>query len=354
MSSEQNRGATYREAGVDIEAADRLVSRFAAHAKSTLRPGVLGGLGGFGALFSLKDAFREPMEDPVLVSGTDGVGTKLKVAFATGRHGSIGIDLVAMCVNDILTVGAQPLFFLDYFGTGALAPEVGEAVVAGIAEGCRQARCALVGGETAELPGMYTDGEYDLAGFVVGIVERAKMITGEKVQPGHAVVGVQSRGLHSNGYSLARDVLLNRGGLQLEDIADPKTNATWADVLLEPTAIYTRMVSELTQTVPPLAMAHITGGGLPGNLNRVLPEGLTAELNRGSWTIPMVFEKIQTLGKVEVSEMDRTFNMGIGMAIVTDNPELTLETIQKSGHTGCVIGQIRAHHPSDPGTVVYQ
>ncbi|MBX2813388.1 MAG: phosphoribosylformylglycinamidine cyclo-ligase [Myxococcales bacterium] len=342
MSSNHRREATYQEAGVDIAAADRLVSRFGALARTTKIPGVLGDIGGFGALFSLRDALDTPMTDPVLVSGTDGVGTKLKVAFAASRHDSIGIDLVAMCVNDILTTGAKPLFFLDYFGTSVMDSSVVEAVVSGISEGCRRAQCALIGGETAELPGMYAPGEYDLAGFAVGVVDRQSIIDGTGICPGHAVVGISSHGLHSNGYSLAREVLLNRAQCGLDQPMDEHSAETWADVLLHPTAIYTQVVSALVRSVRPLAMAHITGGGLPGNLSRVLPTGTSAELWSSAWTVPAIFHHIQRLGPVSRMEMYRTFNMGVGLVVVTDQPEKTVQVVEQMGETAQIIGTIRA------------
>ena len=269
---------TYRDAGVDIDAGESTVARISPLAAATKRPGVLGGLGGFGALFALNDAGR--WNDPVLVSATDGVGTKLKLAFHTGVHDTVGIDLVAMCVNDLVTCGAEPLFFLDYFGTGKLAPDTAEQVVAGIAEGCRQAGCALVGGETAELPGFYADGEYDLAGFAVGVVERDAIIDGSAVRPGDAVVGVASSGVHSNGLSLARRALAW------------EEDAALAAELLTPTRIYARAVTTLCEAAVVHALAHITGGGLPGNLPRVLPAGCGAEIDHDAWDRPEVFARI--------------------------------------------------------------
>lgn len=346
-------GLTYRDAGVDLDAADQMVDRISGLAASTRVPGVLAGVGGFGALFSLRDSLGvEGLADPVLVSGTDGVGTKLKIAFATGRHDTVGIDLVAMCVNDILTAGARPLFFLDYFGTGRLSPEVGEAVVRGIAEGCRLAGCALVGGETAELPGMYAEGEYDLAGFAVGVVDRSKIVDGRSVAPGQSVVGVLSEGIHSNGLSLARKVLLEHAGLALaEPLADDDPTPL-SDALLRPTAIYTAVVQALLDAERPHALAHITGGGLPGNLPRVLPRGVVAELDRSLWPVPRIFTRIQELGGVTQSEMDRTFNMGIGLAAVVDDPAAALSAIERAGGRAAVIGRIRAAEPGEPQVVL--
>ncbi len=319
---------TYRDAGVDIDAGDDAVRRYGPLAAATRRPGVIGGLGGFGALFSLREAGR--WEDPVLVSATDGVGTKLELAFHTGRHDTVGIDLVAMCVNDLVTTGAEPLFFLDYFATGRLAPEQAAAVVEGVAEGCRQARCALVGGETAELPGFYGDGTYDLAGFAVGVVERAKIIDGSRVRPGDVVIGVASSGLHSNGYSLARRVLPWQ-----EDEA-------LAGTLLTPTRIYVPAVLALLEVVEVRALAHITGGGLPGNLPRVLPEGCGAELDFAAWERPEVFARIATAGPVEEVEMARAFNLGVGLCAVVPeaDAERALATLHQAGERAWRIGRV--------------
>lgn len=331
----------YRDAGVDIDAADRLVGDYRDLAAKTRIPGVLSGVGGFGALFALRDApGADALGDPVLVSGTDGVGTKLKVAFATGRHDTIGIDLVAMCVNDVLTSGARPLFFLDYFATGRLDPDVGRRVVAGIAEGCRQAGCALVGGETAELPGMYPDGEYDLAGFAVGVVDRSRIVDGAGCQPGHAIVGVASHGIHANGLSLARKVLLERAGLSFTDPLAPDDPTLVADALLRPTAIYAGVVAALLDGSRPLALAHITGGGIPGNLPRVLPDGLGAELFRDRWTVPRIFGRIAELGPMEPQEMDRTFNMGLGLLAVVEDPAAAVAVIERAGAEAAVVGHV--------------
>jgi phosphoribosylformylglycinamidine cyclo-ligase len=297
-----SKGTTYRQAGVDIEAGDALVERIKPMARRTHRPGVLGGLGGFGGLFSLRDAGR--YEDPVLVSGTDGVGTKLKLAFHLGRHDTVGIDLVAMCVNDIITCGAEPLFFLDYFATGKLETDAAAAVIEGIARGCEEAGCALLGGETAELPGFYPGGEYDLAGFAVGVVERARIIDGRRITAGDVVLGVASSGLHSNGFSLARAVLPWR-----ED-------AALAAELLTPTRIYVRAVAAVCAAAEVRGIAHITGGGLPGNLPRIFPDGLGARLRADSWAVPALFERIAREGPVERGEMLETFNMGVGLCVV--------------------------------------
>ncbi len=302
---------TYRDAGVDIDEGDRLVELIEPHARATLRPEVLAGIGGFGGLFALD---VKKWREPVLVSGTDGVGTKLKVAFAAGRHGTVGQDLVAMCVNDIAVVGAEPLFFLDYFATGKLSAEQGAEVVKGIAEGCRIAGCALIGGETAELPGFYAKGEYDLAGFAVGCVERTRIVDGRSVVPGDLVIGVASSGLHSNGYSLARKILVDRHPLDLRPGA--LGGRTLGDVLLEPTRIYAKDILALLEKVQVKSMAHITGGGLPGNVPRTLPGGTRAVLDERRWTRAPIFDLIEEEGVVPHDEMCRTFNMGLGLTVV--------------------------------------
>src|SRR5512133_2500426 len=308
---------TYRDAGVDIDEGDRMVELIKPLARPTLRPEVVAGIGGFGGLFALDvKKYREP----VLVSGTDGVGTKLKVAFAADRHDTIGQDLVAMCVNDVAVVGAEPLFFLDYFATGKLAADHAAQVVKGIAEGCRIAGCALIGGETAELPGFYAQGEYDLAGFSVGCVERSKIVDGTRVAPGDVVIGIASSGLHSNGYSLARKALLEKHPLDAK--LDALGGKTLADVLLEPTRIYAQDVLALLEAVPVKAFAHITGGGLPGNVPRTLPDGTRAVLDERRWPRPPVFDLVENEGGVPHDEMVRTFNMGLGLvAVVAPNDE---------------------------------
>ena len=302
---------TYRDAGVDIDEGDRLVELIKPLARSTLRPEVLAGIGGFSGLFALDLA---KWKQPVLVSGTDGVGTKLKVAFAADRHATVGIDLVAMCVNDIAVVGAEPLFFLDYFAAGKLRAEQTADVVKGIAEGCRQAGCALIGGESAELPGFYGGGEYDLAGFAVGCVERSRIIDGRSVATGDALLGVASSGLHSNGYALARKALLERHPL---DWAPPELGGrTLADALLEPTRIYAKDVLALVSAVTVKSLAHITGGGLPGNVPRNLPDGTRAVVDSRRWPRPPVFDLVQREGDVPWDDMYRTFNMGVGLVAV--------------------------------------
>jgi phosphoribosylformylglycinamidine cyclo-ligase len=333
---------TYRDAGVDIDEGDRLVELIKPHAASTNRPGVMGGLGGFGGLFALTPGrYREP----VLVSGTDGVGTKLKVAFAAGRHATVGIDLVAMSVNDVCVTGAEPLFFLDYYATSRLNAEEAAEVVSGIAEGCRQAGCALLGGETAELPGFYAPGEYDLAGFAVGIVERAELIDGSRVRAGDSVLGLASTGLHSNGYSLARKVLLD-GGSPLALAATPAELAgrTLGDVLLEPTRIYARAIAALRKAAEVRALAHITGGGLPGNLPRVLPAGTRAQLHPEAWPLPPIFDLLRERGELDEAEMYRTFNMGVGLCAVVPASDTAkaLAALEAVGQPATRIGTIVA------------
>jgi phosphoribosylformylglycinamidine cyclo-ligase len=335
---------TYRGAGVDADEGDRLVELIKPLARPTLRPEVLAGIGGFGGLFGLDvKKYREP----VLVSGTDGVGTKLKVAFAAGRHDTIGIDLVAMCVNDVAVVGAEPLFFLDYFATGRLAAEQGVEVVKGIAEGCRQAGCALIGGETAELPGFYGDGEYDLAGFAVGCVERSRIVDGTKVVPGDRIVGIASTGLHSNGYSLARKALLDKHPLdrRFAETGD----RTLADLLLEPTRIYAKDVLALLEAVPVKSFAHITGGGLPGNVPRNLPDGTKAVIEERRWPRPPIFDLVQREGGVERDEMFRTFNMGLGLvAVVAPGDEAAAHALlAKRGLASWTVGAIEKGAPGE-------
>jgi phosphoribosylformylglycinamidine cyclo-ligase len=305
-------GLTYKEAGVDIAEADRWVSRIRHIASRTPRRGLLSGVGGFSGLF---DIHSRKYRHPVLVSSTDGVGTKLKIAFMTGVHDTVGIDLVAMGVNDVLTQGAEPLFFLDYFVCGKLNVDVATAVIRGIAAGCRQAGCVLIGGETAEHPGDYPDGQYDLAGFAVGVVEKDRIPDPAKIIPGDLLFGLHSTGLHSNGYSLARKVLLELKGLELRDrISD--LGRTLGEELLEPTRIYAKVIRNLFQHYSIKGIAHITGGGIPGNLPRILPRGRRALVRRQSWPVPPIFELIRRLGDISRGEMDRTFNNGLGMILV--------------------------------------
>jgi phosphoribosylformylglycinamidine cyclo-ligase len=310
---------SYRDAGVDIDAGNELVERIKPAVKSTMRPEVLTGLGGFGALFRMD---LERWREPLLVSGTDGVGTKLMLARQMGRHDTIGIDLVAMCVNDILTCGAEPLFFLDYFATGKLQLDEAQAVVEGIAEGCRLAGCALIGGETAEMPGMYGAGEYDLAGFSVGAVERSNLLDGSRIRAGHRILGLASSGPHSNGYSLIRKVV-ERSGADLDSTVTSDTGEAvdLGTALLAPTRIYVKPVLQLLRETRIDGLAHITGGGLTENIVRALPDGLGIEIDTGAWTRPGVFAWLQENGAIEESEMLRTFNCGVGMVMISPENE---------------------------------
>jgi len=334
---------SYRDAGVDIDAGAALVERIKPHAKRTQRPGVLAGLGGFGALFELPlDRYRQP----VLVSGTDGVGTKLKLAMDMGKHDTIGIDLVAMCVNDIVVTGAEPLFFLDYYATGKLDVDAAADVVKGIADGCEQAGAALTGGETAEMPGMYAPGDYDLAGFCVGIVEKDGIIDGSQVAPGDVLIGLASSGPHSNGYSLVRRILAHSGA----SLTDAFDGRTLGECLLEPTRIYVKPLLALIEKLPVKALAHITGGGLTENLPRVLPARSLAAVDPASWTRPAVFDWLQEAGNVTDAEMLRTFNCGIGMVVVigAEQAAATLEHFAESGIDAWQIGEIRGGTADEP------
>ncbi|HLC41908.1 MAG TPA: phosphoribosylformylglycinamidine cyclo-ligase [Methylomirabilota bacterium] len=307
---------TYRHAGVDIEAGDEAVRRIAPLAKTTFRPEVIGEIGAFAGLVTLPQRYR----NPVLVASADGVGTKLKVAFLAGRHDTVGIDLVAMGVNDLLVHGAEPLFFLDYLAASKVIPERVEAIVSGIAEGCRQAGCALIGGETAELPDFYAPGEYDLAGFAVGVAERDRIVNGAAIKPGDRVLGLASSGLHSNGFSLARKIVFETMGLTVRDLL-PGLSRTVGDELLCPTRIYVRSVLPLLEECAPHGMAHVTGGGVTGNLPRVLPDGCRAVIKKGGWPAPPIFSLLGEAGKVTEAEMFRTFNMGIGFILVVGAEE---------------------------------
>ena len=303
---------SYRDAGVDIDAGDALVERIKPFAKRTMRPEVLAGIGGFGALVEIGKRYREP----VLVASTDGVGTKLKLAFTLGRHDTVGIDLVAMSVNDILVQGAEPLFFLDYFACGKLDVDVAAQVIRGIAAGCEQAGCALIGGETAEMPGMYPEGEYDLAGFAVGVVEKSAVIDGQRIVPGDVVLGLASSGPHSNGYSLIRRIVERSGADLAAPYADAAGATTLGDALLAPTRIYVKPLLALMRDLPVKGLAHITGGGLVENVPRVLPEGVQARLDKSRWPRPPVFSWLQAQGGVDEDEMHRVFNCGIGMVVI--------------------------------------
>lgn len=323
MADEHNTPAplSYRDAGVDIDAGNALVESIKPAVKTTFRPGVLTGLGGFGGLFSLD---TQRYREPVLVSGTDGVGTKLMLARQLGRHDTIGIDLVAMCVNDILACGAEPLFFLDYFATGRLSLDRAREVIEGIAAGCREAGCALIGGETAEMPGMYDDGDYDLAGFTVGVVEKDRMIDGSRIKPGHRLLGLASSGPHSNGYSLIRKVL-ERSGANPDE---PLGKTTLGEALLAPTRIYVKTVMQLLQTQPIDGLAHITGGGITENIVRIIPDTLGIAVNLQGWEMPAVFRWLQEQGNIEAAEMLRTFNCGIGMVLVV--PETDAQAVRQA------------------------
>jgi phosphoribosylformylglycinamidine cyclo-ligase len=329
---------TYKKAGVDIDEGDKFVRMIAPVVKKTFRPEVMTGIGSFGSLFKLDTS---KYKKPVLVSGTDGVGTKLRIAFMTGVHDTVGIDLVAMCVNDILTSGAEPLFFLDYFATGKLKAEDSVGVVEGIAKGCEMAGAALVGGETAEMPGFYPDGEYDLSGFAVGVVDHDRIIDGSTVEEGDVIIGLPSSGIHSNGYSLVRKVFFEKMKMGVDEKLD-EFKCTLGEELLRPTSIYVKQIFELLGHVPVKAMAHITGGGIPGNLPRVLPDGLSARVDTSRWPELPVFSLIRRHGQVPEDDMRRTFNMGIGFTIVVkpDFVNKVLETFRKKSYDCYDIGVI--------------
>ena len=332
-------GLSYRDAGVDMDAGDALVEAIKPYARRTMRPEVLAGIGGFGALCEIPKKYKEP----VLVSGTDGVGTKLKLAFQLRRHDTIGIDLVAMSVNDVLVQGAEPLFFLDYFACGKLDARVAADVVKGIAEGCELAGCALIGGETAEMPGMYPAGEYDLAGFCVGVVEKSRIIDGRAIAPGDAVLGLASSGPHSNGYSLVRRI-----------IGEEHLSSDLYDSLIEPTRIYVKPLLKLAAAMPVKGLAHITGGGLIGNVPRVLPKGTRAVLDKKKWPRPEIFSWLQRTGNVAEEEMFRVFNCGIGMVIVVapDKVQMATLMLKREGELVYEIGRIEAHAGAEPDCVI--
>ena len=334
-SDQTNKSLSYRDAGVDIDAGNQLIEEIKPHVARTRRPEVMGGLGGFGAMFEIP---LNRYKQPVLVSGTDGVGTKLKLALEMNKHDTIGIDLVAMCVNDILVQGAEPLFFLDYYATGHLDTKVAVDVIKGIAEGCHQSGASLVGGETAEMPGMYSDGDYDLAGFCVGIVEKNAIIDGSKVQPGDSLIGIASSGPHSNGYSLVRKVL----EVSKADLNQDLDGQKLGDALLAPTRIYVKSILQLLEQVDIHAMSHITGGGLLENIPRVMPENTRAQLDVSSWKLPAVFEWLQQQGNIEQSEMYRTFNCGVGMVLVvnSEDSEHAIELLTTYGETAWKIGEV--------------
>ena len=338
---------SYRDAGVDIEAGDRLVENIKPYAKRTMRPEVLSGIGGFGGLVEISKKYREP----VLVSGTDGVGTKLKLAFELNIHDTVGIDLVGMSVNDILVQGAEPLFFLDYFACGKLEVEAATEVIKGIAAGCEQAGCALIGGETAEMPGMYPVGEYDLAGFAVGVVEKSEIITGRDIKAGDVVLGMASNGAHSNGYSLVRKIIAR---------SKPDLNApfdgdrTLADAIMAPTRIYVKPLLALMQNLTVKGMAHITGGGITENVPRVLPDDVVAEIDSASWKMPRLFRWLQEEGNVATQEMYRTFNCGIGMVVIVaaNDAEKAIGLLEAAGESVMRIGAIRARSGKEHQTQV--
>lgn len=331
----------YKQAGVDIAAGNEAVERMKKHVRKTMRPEVLTGLGGFGGLFGLN---KDKYEEPVLVSGTDGVGTKLKLAFAMDKHDTIGIDAVAMCVNDVVVTGAEPLFFLDYLACDKIVPEKIEAIVKGVADGCEQAGCALIGGETAEMPGMYQNGEYDIAGFTVGIVDRKKAIDGSTIGAGDAVIGLASSGVHSNGFSLVRRLLLEQKGYALTDTPAELQGRTLGETLLEPTRIYVKQILRLLESVQVKGMAHITGGGFIENIPRVLPEGVNVDINRGAWPVLPIFGLMQRDGGISDRDMYTTFNMGIGMVLVVpaDEAEQALEIARAQGEQAYRIGTVTA------------
>lgn len=338
MSSKLN----YRDAGVDIDAADQLIENIKPYAKRTLRPEVLGGIGGFGALFEISKKFKEP----VLVTGTDGVGTKLKLAFELNRHDTVGIDLVAMSVNDILVQGAEPLFFLDYFACGKLNVADATEVIKGIAHGCELAGCALIGGETAEMPGMYPVGEYDLAGFAVGAVEKTQLITGKTIQAGDVVLGLASSGAHSNGYSLIRKVL------QLAHVdyaSEFAAGQSWADVVLAPTRIYVKPLLALMQQIQVKGLAHITGGGLTENIPRILPAETQVQIHQDSWQMPELFQWLQKTGNIELKEMYRTFNCGIGMVVIVSRQEAdkAIELLKAQGEKVYRLGEVGSRETNE-------
>ena len=335
MSEQNQKGLNYKSAGVDIEAGNALVERIKPIAARTRIPGVMAGLGGFGSMFELP---LERYQQPILVSGTDGVGTKLKLANELGIHNTIGIDLVAMCVNDIIVQGAEPLFFLDYFATGKLDVDTAASVIDGIGKGCELAGAALVGGETAEMPGMYADGEYDLAGFCVGIVEKSQVIDGTKVQVGDKLIGIASSGPHSNGYSLIRKIISHSHSALTDSFHDTTLGAA----LLTPTRIYVKSLLALLEKVPVHALAHITGGGLTENLPRVLPAGINADINLAAWEFPDIFKWLQEKGQVSQADMLITFNCGIGMivCVAPEDEQVTLDILSQLGETAFVIGEL--------------
>jgi phosphoribosylformylglycinamidine cyclo-ligase len=345
-SNSSSKGLSYRDAGVDIDAGDDLVDRIKPLAKKTMREGVLAGIGGFGALFEVPKRYKEP----VLVAGTDGVGTKLRLAFEWNRHDTIGQDLVAMSVNDILVQGAEPLFFLDYFACGKLTVDTAATVVGGIAKGCELSGCALIGGETAEMPGMYPPGEYDLAGFAVGAVEKSKIITGNTIVPGDVVLAIGSSGAHSNGYSLVRKIIERAGAKPSDDLG----GRPLGDVVMEPTEIYVKPLLKLISELDVKGMAHITGGGLVDNVPRVLPENTQAVLHRDSWQMPELFRWLQMKGGVADAEMVRVFNCGIGMVVIVapEQADAAIKSLTTQGLKAWVVGEVVERPKNAPQTIV--
>ena len=345
-TNSSSKGLSYRDAGVDIDAGDDLVDRIKPLAKKTMREGVLAGIGGFGALFEVPKRYKEP----VLVSGTDGVGTKLRLAFEWNRHDTIGQDLVAMSVNDILVQGAEPLFFLDYFACGKLTVDTAATVVGGIAKGCELSGCALIGGEPAEMPGMYPPGEYDLAGFAVGAVEKSKIITGATITPGDVVLAIASSGAHSNGYSLVRKIIERAGAKPTDDLG----GRPLGDVVMAPTQIYVKPLLKLIGEINVKGMAHITGGGLVDNVPRVLPENIQAVLHRDSWQMPELFRWLQKKGGVADAEMVRVFNCGIGMVVIvsTDQAEAAIQSLKAEGLHAWTVGEVVERPTGAPQTIV--
>jgi phosphoribosylformylglycinamidine cyclo-ligase len=337
MPANQKKSLSYRDAGVNIDAGNKFIEKIKSSVASTSRPGVMGSFGGFGGLFELPESYQQP----VLVSGTDGVGTKLKLAIDLNIHDSIGIDLVAMCVNDILVLGAEPLYFLDYYATGELNTDIAVDVVAGIADGCRQSNAALIGGETAEMPGMYSKGDYDLAGFCVGVVEKQKIIDGSKVKSGDSLIAIASSGPHSNGYSLVRKII-EVSKADINQAFDAQRSL--GEALLAPTKIYVRAILDLLPKFDIHAMAHITGGGLLENIPRVLPENTRAVINTDSWQMPEVFQWLQKNGNVEINEMYRTFNCGVGMVLITaaEDADAIVSALKQNNETAWRLGTIEA------------
>lgn len=329
----------YKQAGVDIEAGYEAVTRMKKHVQKTVRPEVMGGLGSFGGMFDLS---KVNVKEPVLVSGTDGVGTKLLLAFMMDKHDTIGIDAVAMCVNDIVVQGAEPLYFLDYIACGKALPEKIEQIVKGIAEGCEQAGCALIGGETAEMPGMYAEDEYDLAGFSVGVVEKSKLVTGNSIKPGDVLIGLTSSGIHSNGYSLVRKVLLEDGGLDLTETYGGLERSL-GEELLQPTKIYVKSLLKAMQQFTVKGMSHITGGGFIENIPRMLPVGIGAEIDYGSWPVPAIFDLLQETGNLDRLEMFSIFNMGIGMVLAVDEADIqdVIRLLEEQGEKAYIIGRAK-------------